>query len=353
MHLRRGLRRVRALLMGDKRAAGKRPMEEKDRIFRHIWHRLAHAFERGHLLHRGRPNAVVLQMGKVASTSIQSALLARGINAFHSHGLSAPIQRGRLSGLLEADLTFRLAAHDLRRHIQSVALHMMLRWYRKHKQYKRHRLKVITLTRDPVTHYPSAFLHRRDSSLPAILSWHRARAKLSPHDPMDETQALTDFLMELASILVDGRPSEGDSGVARCFALIGQRWPEHPVFAAEMHALLVPLTWFDSEITAMFDMDMLAAPGFRERGWAEQSNEWVDIMVVKFEELSSLVPEIQRFFGLGELALPRVNQTSGRAGAVEIANAWQAMMATPVGQACARELRTSPYGRACGYDQLT
>ena len=88
-----------------------------------------------------------------------------------------------------------------------------------------------------------------------------------------------------------------------------------------MHALLVPLTWFDSEITAMFDMDMLAAPGFREQGWAEQSNEWVDIMVVKFEELSSLVPEIQRFFGLGELALPRVNQTSGRAGAVEIANA--------------------------------
>jgi Putative capsular polysaccharide synthesis protein len=353
MHLRWGLRRARALLMGGEHAADKRPMEEKDRIFRHIWHRLAHAFERGHLLQRGRPNAVVLQMGKVASTSIQSALLARRINAFHSHGLSSPIQRGRLSPLLEADLTFRLAAHDLRRHIQSIALHMMLRWYRKHKQYKRHRLKVITLTRDPVTHYPSAFLHRRDSSLPDILSWHRARTNLSIHDPADETQALTDFLMELASILVDGRPSDGDSGVARCVALVGQRWPEHPVFAVELHALLVPLIWFDSEITAMFGMDMLAAPGFRERGWAEQSNEWVDLMVVKFEDMSSLVPEIQRFFGLGELALARENQTSGRTGAVEIATAWQAMMTAPIGQACARELRTSPYGRACGYDRLT
>jgi hypothetical protein len=134
--------------------------------------------------------------------------------------------------------------------------------------------------------------------------------------------------------------------------LARERWPDHPVFGAEMHALLVPLTWFDHEITALFGMDMIAAPGFKERGWSEQSNAWVDILALKFESLSSLLPEVQRFLGLDELALPRENQTRGRAGAVEIADAWRAAMATAVGQACARELRMSPYGLTCGYDQL-
>lgn len=350
MHLRRGLRTVRALLTGQTYVAGKRPLEEKDRIFRHIWHRLAHAFEQRRLLHRGHPNALVLQMGKVASTSIQSALLASGINAFHSHGLSSPSQHGRLSLLLDADLTFRLAAHDLRRHIQSVALHMMLRWYRRHQRYKRRKLKVITLTRDPATHFPSAFLHRRDNSLPAILAWYRAHA--GAHHPVDETKALTDFLMELASIMVEGRVSEGATGFASSLALAQRRWPDYPIFAAEAAAMLVPLRWFDGEIAAMFGMDVLAEPGLRERGWAERNSEWVDIMVLRFEDLSSLVPEIRRFFGLGDLALPRENLTQGRAGAAEIADAWRAVLATPVGQACARELRMSPYGRACGYDRL-
>lgn len=353
MHLSRGLRRVRALLTGRARPTAKRPMAAKDRIFRHIWHRLEHAFERRHLLDRRQPNAIVLQMGKVASTSIQSALLARGINAFHSHGLSSTDQHGRLSHLMGAQLTFRLAAHDLRRHIQSAALHMMLRWYQAHQQYKGRRLKVITLTRDPVTYYPSAFLHRRDGSLPGILSWYRARQTLPAHETVDETRALTDFLAELAIMLVEGRQSDGDAGIARCTALARERWPDDPVFGTEMHALLAPLTWFDREITTLFDLDLLAAPGLRERGWSERSLAWVDVLVVKFEMLSSLVPEMQRFFGLDELALPRENQTHGRAGAAEIADAWRAVMATTIGQACARALRMSPYGRACGYDQLT
>lgn len=353
MHLRRGLRWARALLTGHSRPSVKPPMAEKDRIFRHIWHRLEHAFDRRNLLDRRHPNVVVLQMGKVASTSIQSALLARGINAFHSHGLSSVVQHGQLSKLLGAEVAFRPAAHDLLRHIQSVALHMMVRWYRAHKQYKGHRLKVITLTRDPVTYYPSAFLHGRAGSLPGILNWYRARTGPSALGTLDEARVLTDFLTELATIVVEGRPSDGDAGIARCIALARERWPDHPVFGAQMHTLLVPLTWLDSEITALLEMDMLAPPDFKERGWSERSNAWVDVLAVKFEALSSLVPEIQRFFGLDELALPRENLTHGRAGAVEIADAWRAVMATEAGQACARELRMSPYGRACGYDRLT
>lgn len=336
-----------------RRRRPKKTVSAVERTYRHIWHYLAVGSDRRYPLNRRNPNAVVLQMGKVASTSIQSALWSRGINAFHSHGLSAAPQFGMLTRLLENEPTFRLAAHDLRRHIQSVALRMLVRWYRTHKAYRGHRLKIITLTRDPVTHYRSAFLHRREGAQPAIFRWYRARMGLDAAAPVDEAQAITALVAEVASIIVEGRSPEGSAALGRCAALARQRWPDHPVIAAETSSWLTPLSWFDREITPLFGLDMLASPGFAERGWAEQSNDWVDVMVLQYERLSSLVPEIQRFFGLAELVLPRENLTTGRAGAAEIGNAVESLMATPVGQACARELRASSYGRACGYDRLT
>lgn len=354
MHLKRGLRAVRAFLgHGRPPTQSKPPLDDAQRTFRHIWHYLQVGSDRRYPLKRGQTNALVLQMSKVGSTSIQAALGQRGINAFHSHGLTSPAQHAMLSQLMESDLSFRLAAHDLRRHIQHVAMEMMIRWYRQHKQYKGRRLKVITLTRDPITHYPSSFLQRRDSVREKIVAWNRARSNLDVLDPIDAEQAMSSFVMELASIIVEGRPSTGLNAYGRCIALAVKRWPEHPVVASEVGAWLGPLNWFESEITPVFGLNMLAAPELRDQGWAERSNEWVDILVLKFEALSSLIPEIQRFFDLPELALPRVNVASAKSGAAEIAAAMRLALDTPVGQACVRELRTSPYGRACGYDRLT
>ena len=170
--------------------------------------------------------------------------------------------------------------------------------------------------------------------------------------PVDEARMIPDFMMEMASIIVEGRPSAGAAACERCVAMARERWPEHPVLAGEIRHWLGPLNWFDIEITSIFGLDMLAASELRERGWTVQSNEWVDILALKFEELSSLVPEIQNFFGLAELTLPHRNKTSAKPGAAEIASAMRGVLDTPVGKACARELRLSPYARACGYDRL-
>ena len=226
----------------------------------------------------------------------------------------------------------------------------MVRWYERNKRYEGHKLKVITLTRDPVTRYPSSFVHRHERARPDILAWHRARLGLRAGDPVDDAHVIPGFLMELASIIADGRPSAGAAACERCIALAWERWPEHPVVAAEIGEWLAPLTWMDSEITAIFGLDMLASPELRERGWTERGNDWVDILALKFEKLSSLVPQVQRFFDLADLSLPRENVTGAKPGAADIAGAMRSVLDTPVGQACARELRMSPYGRACGYD---
>jgi hypothetical protein len=114
MKAKRGLRALRLLL----RPVSDRPeWDEVERSFRHIWHHLIHISEEPYPLKRRRPNVLVLQMGKVASFSIRAALCERKINAFHSHGLSPMRQHRALSHVLEGELTFRLAAHELRGHV--------------------------------------------------------------------------------------------------------------------------------------------------------------------------------------------------------------------------------------------
>ncbi len=345
-----GLHAVKTLL-GGRRAESDTEPDERERTFRYIWHYLNIGSENDYPLKRKRTNVLVLQMGKVASSSIRAALCERGINAFHTHGLSPMPQQAMLSHLLAGEPTFRLVAQQLRRHIQHVAMHMLVRWYQAHKQYKGRRLKVVTLTRDPVTHYPSGLLDLRIGAKPDIKGWYRARP--GAMETVDEIRAMTAFVTELASIIAEGKPSDGVAAHDRCIALARRRWPEHPVVAAEVAEWLRPLSWFDDEITAIFGLDLLASPELRERGWVERSNDWVDILALKFEELPSVFPQIQRFLDLRELTLPRANVTSGKPGADDVAHAMQALLATEVGQACARELRASPYGRACGYDRLT
>lgn len=327
-------------------------VDEAERIFRHIFRYLKVGTDKRYLPRLGQPNALVLQMAKVASTSIQAALRDRGINAFHSHGLSPAVHHAMLSQLLERDLTIPLAAGEFRRHILNVGMEMMVRWYQRHKQFRGWKLKVITLTRDPVTHYPSGLIQRIRMVKPAILAWQRYRPGPRPENAADDAQAVADFVAELASIAVEGRCSEGPPAYDRCVALARARWPEHPIVGDEMAAWLGPMTWFDREMTPMFDLDMLAAPGFRARGWGEQSSDWAEILIVRFEDLSSLVPEIGRFMGLADLTLPSKNISSAKRGAAAIKSAMQSALATETGRACARELRSTPYSRACGYDML-
>jgi hypothetical protein len=333
------------------RRSSKPELDETERTYRHIWRHVVRSSERIFPLQRGRPTVLLLQMAKVASTSMRSALSRHGINVLHRHALSPARQQASLSHLLTATPTSALVRVDLRSHFHDVAAHALVRWYRDHKQYNGHRLKVITLTRDPVTHYPSAFIHRRANAMPAIRNWHRATRPAAEHSA-EEAEILAAFLKELAGIVAEGQPSAGAPGCARCRALAEERWPKHPVVAGELAALLSPLTWFDREITPLLGMDVLAAPALQEHGWAVCSNDWVDVLILKFEQLPSLVPQIQRFCGLSELALPRRNVTGTKAGAAGIAAAMRSLLESPEGRTCVRELRTSPYGHACGYDLL-
>jgi Putative capsular polysaccharide synthesis protein len=227
---------------------------------------------------------------------------------------------------------------------------MLVRWYQTHKRYGGQKLKVITLTRDPISFYRSIFIQRRGSILPRILSWQRARLGSAADAPTDEARAVQDFVMELASIIAAA--GDVENGEA-CTALAHNRWPHHPIVAQEVDTWLRPLRWFDTEITEIFGLNVLREPELRERGWAALQNDWVEIFVLRFEQLNALVPKMAEFAGLAGLTLPERNVTSRKTGASQYQAAIQAALDTPPGQACVRALRASAYARACGYGKPT
>ena len=295
---------------------------------------------------RKRQNILVLQIGKVGSMAIRSALRAHDLNVFHTHSLSRGHQKSLVDKLAQGDFTFLLASHELRYLMENVALRMLVRWYREHRQYAGRTLKIVTLTRDPTTFFKSDFIQHLDLVLPAVCAWQVARLG-QPASSVDPARAVQDFAHEMISIIV----ATGIEDAQACTARATERWPDHAIAASEVRRWLAPLTWFHTEMVDIFGLDALAAPTFRSDGWAIVQNDWVLVLVLRFEQLAALVPRIGDFAGVPDLKLPEQNVTARKASAVAYMPAINAAIDTPEGRAFIAALRASRYARACGYDQ--
>ena len=112
-------------------------------------------------------------MGKVASTALDNALFKRGINCFHCHSLRHEDEAGRLSQLFKAQPDLPLAARELKLLAKHTTLNMLVRWYRSNQVPVDRKLKVVTLTRDPVDWFISHFVQRFGHDARPLVEWHR------------------------------------------------------------------------------------------------------------------------------------------------------------------------------------
>jgi hypothetical protein len=151
------------------RRLAKPEIEERELCYERIWEQMLRTGATGHRSDLNRPNVLILQMAKVASTSIKSALNKRKINALQCHGLSAARQEHDLARLRRADVTAKLVKRRLNQHLRYVCLHMLVRWYETYHVRHGRKLKVITLTRDPVDRFASNLMQHRSTVLPKIV----------------------------------------------------------------------------------------------------------------------------------------------------------------------------------------
>ena len=322
----------------------------EDDVFTHLWRSATAASAHGKRFSIHQRNVLLFQMGKVASSALQLALLDHGLNCFHCHQLSYEGEASRLTRLIKADPDFRLAAIELKLLAKHTALNMLVRWYRQNPVAPGRRLKVITLTRDPASRFISLLLQQHGYDPKPLVDWHRNTAGVSGAG--DVGAAAGALLRQVAALIVEAKPSvDFASARARGPELAMAMTPPQPYLAQAAHSALDPLAWFDNQFMPMFGVDLRALPEFAASGLAQRDLGFADILVVRYEDLARHVDAIARLVGLPALTVPARNVSVEKAYGAQILEAARSFQASELGQAFQRELRQSDYGRACGYDR--
>jgi hypothetical protein len=299
-----------------------------------------------------RPDLLLFQMGKVGSSALASAAQSRGINCFHCHSLDYDGEVARLSRLFHSEPSQILSALELRFLAKHTTLNMLTRWYKTNAASAGRKVKVISLTRDPVTRHVSHLLQRFD--IRSLADWYRVVTGLDVVTDQDLTRAVTELWRQLAQLVLGSKPSvDFPKACARGHAAAMSTSPPHPYLARCFTQTVGPLGWFDQQFRPVFDLDIRDMPELAEGGIAQRELTFADILVVRYEDLTRHLGAIAHFLGVSSLELPPVNVTREKAHAQTILTAARTFNATDIGRAFARELRESDYGRACGYDKLS
>jgi hypothetical protein len=203
---------------------------------------------------RAQPRPIlVYQMAKVGSTSVYRSLRAAGLYPLHVHSVTEESCRDG----------FKFYS----RHGATPPIHLYVSLLlRPYLRCTSHRLKVISLVRDPVARYVS--------------KQYQTAEYLSNPD-MDNLGAVA-----------------GD--VERTKQNIREQ-------LAEPGVMDYTFGWFDRQIKAMLDLDVLAEPFDKERGFGLHEGPRVDVLVLKLERLSDLIPTVVSDFVGRELQVTRAN----------------------------------------------
>jgi hypothetical protein len=327
-----------------------RPRTRDDRAIAWLWPYLVLSTNRAFPPRYENRDALILQMGRVASISIYHGMRERGYNAFHTHGISERAQAATLAALKGARREPKIDA--LRGHTAALAHHELLLWYRTHKRRNGHRLKIVTVTRDPATWIGSHLLLLQHKTLRLARDWYAAQAGLAAEAAIDDIAALRAAGAEIGRMILAIRPSRGLEPALSDLRRMAQDDGRHGL-ARLVHSGLSCASWFDREFTPLVGVDPLGDPSLRERGYACFDTDHAQIMVLRFEDLRRLTPTLGAFLGIPDFALPHANATAQASGGGALRAAFEAGIEVAGGVLVRRELRTSPYGRACGYDRLT
>jgi hypothetical protein len=255
----------------------------------------ARAYELGRYRRRveGRTPVLVYQMGKVGSCSVYHSLKGRpGLAPLHLHYLTS-----RRLAVVDEDNRRGFRRNGwISRHLLD-GLYVADRLKRGGFPQG---LKIITLTRDPISRSVSAFFHFTEPDAP--------RERLEGRDPWEAARELEPRFRER--------------------------------FEKDRHR---PRDWFESELRAVFGIDVLAQPFPRDQGYAVQRHGELELLVLKLERLNECAGEAMReFLGIEGFELRRKNEARDR-GYYPVYRAFQELVRFP--EACVEEVYASPYVR--------
>ncbi|MFK7977007.1 MAG: putative capsular polysaccharide synthesis family protein [Halioglobus sp.] len=249
-------------------------MSLKNRLLRRSWHYVRWNALRQYTakVDQSLPPVVVLQMGKVGSSSVVRTLEAGLTDHFvhHVHFLSDEFIE-RVEGQFKAAKSAKRGYHlD-----QHVAASRYLNKYLTRDLAGKKPL-LVSLVRDPVARNLSAFFQ----AFPVYFA--------SPHQQRNATGSMAEFSAdELERMFLDE-------------------------FGEYRHNL--PLTWFDEHIKAGFGLDIFADTFDQEAGYSLFENDQCSLLVLTVESLpDSLVAGMSALLGVKSIEVLRDNTATDKA----------------------------------------
>jgi hypothetical protein len=268
--------------------------------------------------YRESPLVYVFQMGKVASTAITSALLKRRIECYQPHFLSRSSFEQLFALFEDVNMTEWTVDHLSGQIAENLRLYNKLVKFQNGWTEPWQRLKIITLTRNPLDWYFSNLAqnfgeYRQDV---ALFIAEVRNVQINSQDDRQVLDHLEDFincLLEFASRhLTSFCPAEH----ARMGKLIQDNTfsesPGNSLLFKHSLILLRPFNWFDVHFDPVFNTHVVKS--VLSDGFASSTIklDYCDILILRYEDLfSSAIDSLEDFIPeCKPLSLKRQNVTS-------------------------------------------
>lgn len=254
---------------------------------------------------------IIHQMAKVGSTAIQQALQRAGIESLQTHNLGEHHLQNNLASFLSSFYTLQRVRNELGLFKDQIIATKLLDIARQPGSPKQ---KLITLSRDPARRWFSALIQNYAFLQPKVDEFYEAQQGKKPASASESFDYIFTTLLNLVNssehklgshefneFFWNSRHTENED-INKVILLVGAE-------------LLVPFTWFQTNIHELIDLDIYAQPV--ENGMLVTGNEHFKLLYIKFENLKrdrALTSRALTEFLDKKIKMKPANVSKGKAG---------------------------------------
>lgn len=293
---------------------------------------------------------LIYQMGKVASSALCAALNDAGIAAAQTHFLG----NAALTAILQRLLNPALADH-FTHHLQGqlelntrLTRHLLrARQAVEQASEGADKIKLISLTREPLNWYLAEFIQNFDGYMPAL----RAFCGRAADDHRDDSACILEAHHAMLATLARLRLPPNMRTHADIAGILKPALSDAHQEALLPNArnLFKPILWFQRLFAEPTGIDVFAQePQTVAQGALRFESACCDALVIRYEDLHVALPAVARFVGLPSLTLPRTNLSSDKR---QFALARDTLTQLEIPESLARALYGSDYCRLFGYPE--
>jgi|TARA_R100001509_G_scaffold159059_1_gene124983 hypothetical protein len=253
----------------------------------------------------GSDDVLIVQMGKVASTAIAEALRRDSIQVLQAHIASPERLQEKLRIMTGPLVSEQVAARMYEDYLQELRVTFLLARQRVANESMDAPTRVISLTRDPLGWYWSHFAQNYDhyqGLLQKFFQFHHSdAARFDPEAVFIEVQS------RMFAVLEHTQASLDDPGALPQLMEEANSLDPTGVVFSQLNRFLVPLRWFHEDFLPGTGLNVYDFPFDREQGFATVQSGGFSLLLLRYENLMELAPQIAGFAGIECLQLERAN----------------------------------------------